>query len=94
MGTPANTWSLGKPIYDIKYADDTLLPEVSPPHLDDILQAVQVEPTSYNLTSNLDKIKVLQHPATPPIAIHFNHGTPVTAVDKTRYLGTTVSRTH
>ena len=37
---------------------------------------------------------VLQHANTPPIAIHFADGTPVTTVDKIKYFGTTVSWTH
>ena len=94
MGTPTNTWSVGKPIYDVEYADDTLLLAVTPPQLAELLQAVQVEATLYNLTLNFDKTEVLQHPNTPPIVIHFADGTPVTTVDKVKYLGTTVSWTH
>ena len=94
MGTPTNTWSVGKPIYDVEYADDTLLLAVTPPQLAESLQAVQVEATLYNLMLNFDKTEVLQDPNTPPIVIHFADGTPATTVDKVKYLGTTVSWTH
>ena len=40
---------------------------------------------------NFDKTEVLQHPNTPPIVIHFADGTPVTTVDKVKYLGTTLA---
>ena len=33
MGTEPNTWSVGKPICDVEYADDAVLLAVTPPRL-------------------------------------------------------------
>ena len=43
MGVPTNTWSVGKPVYDLEYADDTPLLSVTPPQLEEFLRLVQVE---------------------------------------------------
>ena len=40
--TPTNTWSVGKPVYDLKYADVTLLMAVTKPQAEEILRTVQV----------------------------------------------------
>ena len=48
-GTPQNNWSVGKPIYDLEYADDTALMALSLEQLESSLHAVQVEATLYGL---------------------------------------------
>ena len=60
-GTPQNTWSVGKPIYDLEYADDTALMALSLEQLESFLHAVQVEATLYGLELNTEKNR-----ATPP----------------------------
>ena len=42
-GVPMNTWSVGKPIYDLDYADDILLIPVTPPQFLEFLRTIQVE---------------------------------------------------
>ena len=36
-GTPTNTWLVGKPTYDLEYADDTLLFGINTDVLEDYL---------------------------------------------------------
>ena len=43
-GVPTNTWSVGKPVYDLEYADDTLLIAVTKPLAEEFLRAIQVNP--------------------------------------------------
>ena len=92
MGVPTNTWSVGKPVYDLEYADDTLLLSVTPPQLEEFLRIVQVEASLYGMELNLDKTEFLEgSEATPPI--YFVDGTRVKETDKAKYLGSQVSWT-
>ena len=63
-GVPTNTWSTGKPVYDLEYADDhdTLLMVLTPSQLQDLLSSVQVEATLYNMFLNSTKTEVLANP--------------------------------
>ena len=40
-GIATNTWSIGRPTYDLEYADDTLLMSVTIPQLESILRALE-----------------------------------------------------
>ena len=92
MGVPTNTWSVGKPIYDLEYADDTLLLSVTPPQLEEFLKTVQVEASLYGMELNLDKTELLEGlEATPPI--YFVNGTRVSEAAQAKYLGSQVSWT-
>ena len=90
MGVPTNTWSVGKPVYNLEYADDTLLLSVTPPQLEEFLGTVQVEAALYGMELNLSKTELLSNEGdTQPI--YFVDGTQVNVVDKAKYLGTQVS---
>ena len=52
MGVSTNIWSIGKPVYDLEYADDTLLISVTPPQMEESLRTVQVEASLYGMTLN------------------------------------------
>ena len=93
-GTPTNTWSVGKPVYDIEYADDTLLVAVTKPQAQEILKAVQVEASLYGLELNLDKTELLAHPQDPDGYVQFVDGFTVTEVQQSKYLGSSVSWQH
>ena len=54
-GTPQNTWSIGKPVYDLEYGDHIALMAVLIPQLESFLNAVQVEATLYRLELNTEK---------------------------------------
>ena len=65
-GIPTNTWSVGKPVYDLEYADDTLLIAVTKPQAEEFLRAIQVESSLYGLSLNFTKTELLTHPQAPP----------------------------
>ena len=92
MGVPTNMWSVGKPVFDLEYADDTLLLSVTPPQLEEFLRTVQVEASLYGMELNLTKTELLANEGlTSPV--YFVDGTQVSSVDKAKYLGTQVSWT-
>ena len=90
-GVPTNTWSVGKPVYDLEYADDTLLIAVTKPQAEEFLRAIQVESSLYGLALNHTKTEVLTHPQAMPGNIHYVNGDPVENVDEAKYLGTQVA---
>ena len=60
-GVPSNTWPSGKPVYDLKYADDhdTRLMALTPSQLQNLLSSIQVEGTLYNMFLNSTETEVL-----------------------------------
>ena len=92
-GTPQNTWSIGKPIYDLEYADDTALMAVSIPQLESFLHAVPIEATLYGLQLNTDKTELLMHPDHPAPRLNFANGTPVPVTYEAKYLGSKITWT-
>ena len=84
-GVPTNTWSIGKPIYDLEYADDMLLLSVTPPQMEEFLKSVQVEASLYGMEINMAKTELLaDNGSTPPV--YFVDGTPVPSSDRVNYL--------
>ena len=63
-GVPTNTCSVGKPVYDIDYADDTLLFGVTVTAVEEYLRNVQSE-ASLSQTSKKDYLKA-NNTTTPP----------------------------
>ena len=69
--TPCNTWSVGKPVYDLEYADDTAQLAIALSQSQKFLHAVEVEATLYNLSLNKDS---------------FANGDPVPTTPEAKYL--------
>ena len=90
-GVPTNAWSVGKPVYDLEYADDTLLIAVTKPQAEEFLRAIQVESSLYSLALNHTKTELLTHPQAMPGNIHYVNGDPVENVDEAKYLGSQVA---
>ena len=90
-GVPPNTWSVGKPTYDLECADDTLLFAVTASALDEYLKCVQVETSLCGLSLNLTKTEHLEHPTTKATPLQFSDGSPVPTADESKYLGSQVS---
>ena len=90
QGTPQNSWSVGKPVYDLEYADDTMLIGVTPTQLEDMLCSVQVEASLYGLSLNFDKTELLRHP-NHPATIKFANGRNVPVTESVKYLGSQVT---
>ena len=89
---PQNTWSVGKPIYDLEYADDTALMALFLEQLESFLHAVQVEATLYGLELNTEKTELLRHPDNNS-TITFANGDPVSTTNTAKYLGSHISWT-
>ena len=61
-GIPTNTWSEGYPLYDLEYADDTLLMVLANPQLQSMLSTLESVAQEYSMKLNHTKAEVLQHP--------------------------------
>ena len=93
-GIPTNTWSVGKPVYDLEYADDTLLIAVTKPQAEEFLRAIQVESSLYGLSLNFTKTELLTHPQALPGNVHYVNGDPVVNSEEAKYLGSQISWLH
>ena len=82
-GVPTNTWSIGKPIYDLEYAD--VLLSVTPPEMEEFLKSVQVEASLYGMELIMAETEVLADTGSTPPAF-FVDGTPVPSSDSIKYL--------
>ena len=90
-GVPTNTWSVGKPVYDLEYADDTLLFGISVEVLEEYLNTLQVEASLYGLLLNFTKTELLRHPRLLNGQVSFTAGSAVPVADSVKYLGSLVS---
>ena len=89
-GAPTNMWSIGKPIYDLEYADNTLLLSVTPPQMEEFLKSFQVEANLHGMELNMAKKEILaDNGSTPPVC--FVDGTPVPSSDSVKYLGSHIT---
>ena len=92
QGVPCNTWSVGKPVYDLEYADDTALLAITLEQLQEFLHAVEVEATLYNLSLNKEKTELLVK-NNAGHTIPFANGDPVPTTTEAKYLGSLISWT-
>ena len=53
QGQPVNTWSVARPVYDLEYADDTLLLSLTTTQLQRILTAQESQARQYGMHLNL-----------------------------------------
>ena len=90
-GTPTNTWSVGKPIFDIEYADDTLLFGITTPQLESMLHALEHEAMVYGLILNMSKSERLIQPGQEGNNIVFRSGDPVPTSTCSKYLGSQIT---
>ena len=90
-GVLTNTWSVGKPVYDLEYADDTLLFGISTDVVEEYLCHLQSEASLYGLLLNLEKTELLEHPKRHSPPPRFMDGTPVKTNDQVKYLGSLIS---
>ena len=90
-GTPTNTWSVGKPIFDIEYADDTLLFGITTPQLESMLHALEHEAVVYGLILNMSKSERLIQPGQEGNNIVFRSGDPVPTTTCSKYSGSQIT---
>ena len=89
-GIPTNTWSEGFPIYDLEYADDTLLMAISLDQLQHILSALEDIAGEYGMRLNLIKTELLvktDHTAN----LYFRDGTLDPTKTVVKYLGSMIT---
>ena len=94
QGTPTNTWSIGKPVFDVEYADDTLIFGISTPQLESMLQALEQEASKYGMSLNFAKSELLVSDAQSDAAMNFANGQPVPITTSVKYLGSVVTWDH
>ena len=90
-GIPTNTWSTGKPVYDLEYADDTLLIGKTTTQQQHILHEIEAQAALYGMKLNHSKTEILQDPRKPPSKINFLDGSPVPTTTQVKYLGSLIS---
>ena len=91
QGVPGNTWSAGHSIFDLEYADDTLLMSLTTPQLQSILKIIETEASLYGMTLNNSKTELLSHPDHPASPLFFLDGSRVPESEQVKYLGSQVS---
>ena len=91
QGVPTNTWSEGYPVYDLEYADDTLLMALTTPQLQSMLSALESVAQEYGMKLNHTKTEILEHPKSDHTALRFMDGSIVPTVTQVKYLGSRIS---
>ena len=91
IGIPTNTWSVGKPVYDLEYADDTLLLGKTTTQLQSYLTELEEQASLYGMRLNQDKTEILMDPRKQPPKLKFSDGTSVQTTTQVKYLGSMIS---
>ena len=89
-----NTWSVGKPVYDLEYADDTLLLGMTTTQVQAFLTELEQQSAFYGMQLNQTKTELLTDPRELPPTIRFMDGTPVPTTTQIKYLGSMISWTN
>ena len=90
-GTPQNVWSVSHSIYDLEYADDTLLLSITSSQLQQFLSGLEAIAAEYGMKLNQGKTEILTHPKLSTPTIHFLDGSQVKTTPQIKYLGSLVS---
>ena len=90
-GTPTNTWSVGKPIFDLEYADDTLLLALTTTQMQLMLHALEEQADLYGMSLNQTTTELLVDPRRPAPTVRFRNGTEVQTTTLAKYLGSMVA---
>ena len=93
-GVPQNVWSVGRPIFDVEYADDMLVMAITTPQCEHFLHAIEKEAAHYGLALNQTKTCLLRHPNMTGQGVKFLDGAVVPLVSSVKYLGTQISWEH
>ena len=91
LGTPTNTWSVSHSVFDLEYADDTLLLSITTGQLQQFLSALETVSSEYGMRLNQDKTELLSHPRLPNPPIYFLDGSAVKTTPQVKYLGSQIS---
>ena len=91
FGTPTNTWSVSHSVFDLEYADDTLLLSITTGQLQQFLSALETVSSQYGMRLNQDKTELLSHPRLPNPPIYFLDGSAVKTTPQVKYLGSQIT---
>ena len=91
QGTPFNTWSEGRPIYDVEYADDTLLLALTTTQMQQFLAALESGAAEYGMSLNSTKTELLVKDSETTSSLTFRDGTAVPTTTHIKYLGSMIS---
>ena len=91
QGTPFNTWSEGRPIYDVEYADDTLLLALVTTQMQQFLAALESGAAEYGMSLNSTKTELLVRDSETTNSLTFRDGTAVPTTTHIKYLGSMIS---
>ena len=78
-------------MYDLEYADDTLLMALTTPQLQSMLSALESVAQEYGMKLNHTKTEIPQHPKSNHTALKFLDGSTVPTVTQVKYLGSRLS---
>ena len=91
QGMATNTWSVSRPVYDLEYADDTLLMSLTTPQIQAILTALESQASFYGMSLNQTKTELLEDPRRTGANVYFSNGDKVPTTPQTKYLGSMIS---
>ena len=91
QGIATNTWSVGRPTYDLEYADDTLLISLTTTQMEHLLHTIEVQAEMYGMHLNQTKTEVLHDPRKFPPKVRFKNGELVQTRTHVKYLGSLIS---
>ena len=90
-GVPTNTWSEGYPVYDLEYADDTLLLARTIPQMQSFLSALEEVASEYGMALNKVKTELLTKQSTPNPQLRFSDDSIVPTTEVVKYLGSLIT---
>ena len=93
-GTPRNTWSTQHPVYDLEYADDTLLLARTIPQLQSFLNSVEKIAAEYGMKLNDTKTELLTKTPNETTPLKFANGAGVQTTPQLKYLGSMIAWEH
>ena len=91
QGQPTNTWSEGRPVYDLEYADDTLLISLTTTQMQTFLSALEGQARRYGMALNSTKTELLVDPTLPDSPLFFADGSRVPTTTHIKYLGSMIT---
>ena len=91
QGAPCNTWSEGRPIYDVEYADDTLLLALTTTQMQTFLSALEQGAAEYGMSLNSTKTELLVKDQQTKSNLLFRDGTQVPTTTHIKYLGSMIA---
>jgi len=90
-GAPCNTWSEGRPVYDVEYADDTLLLALTTTQMQTFLSSLETGAAEYGMSLNSTKTELLVKNTEDTSNLIFRDGMPVPTTTHIKYLGSMIA---